>query len=218
MSPALLELVDIRCEQDQRILFEPLSLRCEAGDCIQVLGPNGSGKTTLLRCLAGINHNFVGELFYQGRPVTKQRWGLQRDMLYLGHLSGIKPTLTPLENLAFYAAIHDGASSNDLINALYQTGLGGYEETPCHQLSAGQLRRVALARLMLSSARVWILDEPFTAIDKAGVASLESLLKGHSEKGGVTLITSHQDLTLTNLQSINLIPFIAAQNEYGYDD
>ena len=198
----LLELRDLGCERDERLLFTGLKLQLHPGDVVQIGGPNGAGKTTLLRALAGISNDYSGEILYSGQPLSVSAWDYARDKLYLGHLPGIKKALTPAENLAWYQA-QTGARMT-IEEALTAVGLYGYEDTPCYQLSAGQLRRVALARLHLSEARLWILDEPFTAIDKLGVSQLEALIASQSTRGGVVILTSHQDLTLPQLRMVNL--------------
>lgn len=198
----LLELRDLSCERDERLLFSGLDLRLLPGDVVQIGGPNGAGKTTLLRALAGISTDYHGQIRYAGQELPAAAWEFAGDSLYLGHLPGIKKALTPAENLEWYKAQSGAAVSiNDALNAV---GLYGYEDTPCYQLSAGQLRRVALARLHLSRARIWILDEPFTAIDKLGVSQLEAFIARQSANGGVVILTSHQDLTLPQLRIVNL--------------
>ena len=201
-SSPLLELCNLSCERDERVLFAGLSVAFNAGDLVQISGPNGAGKTTLLRAISGISGEYQGELRYNGASLPAARWDLACDSLYLGHLPGIKKNLTPAENLAWYQA--QAGASMEINAALAAVGLYGYEDTPCYQLSAGQLRRVALARLHLSQARIWILDEPFTAIDKLGVSQLELLIDTHCRAGGLVLLTSHQDLSLAQLRNVNL--------------
>lgn len=198
----LLELCDLSCERDERLLFAGLSIRFVAGEAVQITGPNGAGKTTLLRAISGISQDYQGVIRYNGQSIQNCEWEFRQDCLYLGHLPGIKKVLTPFENLAWYAA--QAGAKRGIAESLKAVGLYGYEDTPCYQLSAGQLRRVALARLHLSSARIWILDEPFTAIDKAGVSELEALIASQCAQGGLVLLTSHQDLTLSNLRVVNL--------------
>lgn len=212
-SIPVLELRDLSCERDERQLFVGLSLQLAAGDVVQIGGPNGAGKTTLLRALAGISSDYHGQVFYAGMPLPDANWDFARDRLYLGHLPGIKKSLTPSENLAWYLAQSPCRISID--EALAAVGLYGYEDTPCYQLSAGQLRRVALARLHLSEARVWILDEPFTAIDKLGVSQLEALIARQSAQGGVVILTSHQDLGLPLLRMVNLQDYCPGKKKSG---
>lgn len=204
----LLELRELGCERDERLLFAGLNLSLAGGEVVQIGGPNGAGKTTLLRAIAGISQDYCGQIFYAGQPLPAARWDFSRDCLYLGHLTGIKKALSPAENLAWYIAQTGSTAQTDstakVDQALAAVGLYGYEDTPCYQLSAGQLRRVALARLHLSCARIWILDEPFTAIDKQGVSQLEDLIARQSAQGGLVILTSHQDLSLPQLRLINL--------------
>lgn len=207
----LLELRNLGCERDERLLFSGLDVQLFPGDVVQIGGPNGAGKTTLLRALAGISTDFHGQIRYAGQALPGAAWEFAGDSLYLGHLPGIKKALTPAENLEWYKAQSGAAVS--INDALAAVGLYGYEDTPCYQLSAGQLRRVALARLHLSRARIWILDEPFTAIDKLGVSQLEALIAQQSVKGGVVILTSHQDLTLPQLRMVNLQDYQPARDK-----
>ena len=214
---ALVELRNFTCQRDERMLFSSLSARFYAAQVVQILGANGSGKTTLLRILAGVSSDFQGEILWQGQAIFNCAWEYTNESLYLGHLAGIKKSLTPLENLRWYAAIQGGVSDEMLLRALVAVNLAGYEDTLCYQLSAGQLRRVALARLVFSNAKLWILDEPFTALDKAGVTLLETLLASHAAAGGLVLVTSHQDIEVPNLQLLNLQDFQDHNNVYGAD-
>ncbi len=212
--PPLLELRDLSCERDERILFSGLNLQLHPGAVVQIGGPNGVGKTTLLRALAGISSDYQGTISYAGRSLVDAAWDYARDKLYLGHLPGIKKALTPSENLDWYIAQTNARMT--IAEALAAVGLYGYEDTPCHQLSAGQLRRVALARLHLSEAQIWILDEPFTAIDKRGVTQLEALIAAQSARGGIVILTSHQDLSLPQLQLVNLQDYHPNASSAGF--
>lgn len=212
----LLELHNLSCERDERCLFVGLTLTFNAGDLVQIGGPNGAGKTTLLRALAGISQDYQGEIRYSGQILSAVRWEFACDSLYLGHLAGIKKALSPSENLSWYLAQTGG--SENINQALSSVGLYGYEDTPCHQLSAGQLRRVALARLHLSRARIWILDEPFTAIDKKGVSQLEALIAQQVMQGGIVILTSHQDLTLPHLRMVNLHDYQPVEPSFSVTD
>lgn len=207
----LLELKDLDCERDERLLFSGLDVQLFPGDVVQIGGPNGAGKTTLLRAIAGISTDYQGQIRYAGQALPEAAWEFACDSLYLGHLPGIKKALTPAENLEWYKA--QSGAAIPINDALAAVGLYGYEDTPCYQLSAGQLRRVALARLHLSRARIWILDEPFTAIDKLGVSQLEALIAQQSAKGGVVILTSHQDLTLPQLRMVNLQDYQPARDK-----
>jgi heme exporter protein A len=186
---------DVSCERDDRILFEDLSLAVKKGDLIQLVGPNGAGKTTLLRLMAGLNQDFDGEVRWCGENINSCFQDYARQRLYIGHLSAIKKVLTPLENLRWFVSSWPEVKEADLWQALEEVTLAGYEDVPCQQLSAGQQRRVALARLLVTPTPLWILDEPFTALDKAGVDWLEDQLALHVERGGSVLITSHHALS-----------------------
>ena len=197
------------CERDDRILFQGLDLDVRSGDLIQLAGPNGAGKTTLLRLLAGLNRDYDGELIWQGNNLIDVYSEYAQQRLYMGHLSAVKKALTPIENLRWLTAAWQ-VSEDDLWQALDEVQLYGYEQTPCQQLSAGQQRRVGLARLALAESGVgpmplWILDEPFTALDKAGVAWLEGRLQQHVESQGSVVITSHHALeNIASLRQLEL--------------
>ncbi|WP_341504212.1 cytochrome c biogenesis heme-transporting ATPase CcmA [Gallaecimonas sp. GXIMD4217] len=200
----MLAAQDLCCIREERVLFEGLDLHLHPGELVQLEGPNGAGKTSLLRILAGLSQAEEGQVFYLGEPIHKAREAYHQDLLFLGHQSGVNQTMTALENLAFYARVLP-SRDQDLWAILARVGLAGFEDVPVGQLSAGQQRRVALARLWLSPARIWILDEPFTAIDKQGVAELELLFAVHCEGGGVVLLTTHQDLGSANARRLSLL-------------
>lgn len=177
------------------MLFENLGLRLDRGDMLQISGPNGSGKTSLLRLLAGLMQPTSGQVLLNGEPLHSQRTELAHNVLWIGHAAGIKDLLSAEENLSWLCALHQPASREAIWQALAAVGLHGFEDVPCHTLSAGQQRRVALARLYLDSPALWILDEPFTALDKQGVAQLEEHLAAHCEQGGMVILTTHHTMT-----------------------
>lgn len=194
MSSPVLEAVSLSCERDWRMLFERLDLRLDSGQMLQVAGPNGSGKTSLLRLLAGLMSPSEGDVLFNGQSLRQQRVELSRHLLWIGHAAGIKGLLTAEENLTWLSALHRPAGREAIWQALEKVGLRGFEDVPCHRLSAGQQRRVALARLYLESSPLWILDEPFTALDRDGVAQLEGRLADHCVCGGIVVLTTHHAL------------------------
>ncbi|UIM99868.1 cytochrome c biogenesis heme-transporting ATPase CcmA [Yersinia ruckeri] len=191
----MLEAKNLSCVRDERSLFQKLSFSIEPGDIVQVEGPNGAGKTSLLRILAGLAQADSGEIHWRGVNTRRDRARYHQDLLFLGHQPGIKSVLTPFENLVFYQSVQNNADQAAIWQALENVGLVGYEDLPVAQLSAGQQRRVALARLWLSSSPLWILDEPLTAIDKQGVSELIALFERHANAGGMVLLTTHQELS-----------------------
>lgn len=204
---AELKLENIACERDGRLLFEGLSQTIHSGDILQVQGPNGSGKTSLLRVITGISSDYQGQLGWCGTDLSRENLDYRRNLLYIGHQPAVKRSLTPEENLDWYCGMNGGSGRGEIGKALAEVGLAGYEDVPSFRLSAGQLRRVALARLYLSPARVWVLDEPFTAIDVHGVARLRDLFSHHARSGGILILTTHQDLGIEQVKLLNLLEF-----------
>ncbi|WP_434772059.1 cytochrome c biogenesis heme-transporting ATPase CcmA [Pseudomonas entomophila] len=192
-----LQAVGLACERDWRLLFEGLDLRLRPGEMLRVGGPNGSGKTSLLRVLAGLMTPTAGQVLLDGQPLASQRQALAGRLLWIGHAAGIKDLLTAQENLHWLGALQGQASLTAIDQALDRVGLRGFEDVPCQSLSAGQRRRVALARLYLEAPPVWILDEPFTALDHEGVTQLEDHLARHCDRGGGVVLTTHHALTRT---------------------
>ncbi|MEE4622292.1 cytochrome c biogenesis heme-transporting ATPase CcmA [Pseudomonas alliivorans] len=192
----LLHATALTCERDGRLLFENLDLALQAGDMLQVCGPNGSGKTSLLRLLCGLMQPTEGQVMLNGVALDRQRPELAGLLLWIGHAPGLKELLTPLENLSWLYALQGGGEPADFDQALKTVGLSGFEDVPCHTLSAGQQRRVALARLYLPGPPIWILDEPFTALDQQGINQLEACLAEHCERGGAVVLTTHHVLDL----------------------
>lgn len=207
MAAEQIDIIDLTCERDERELFRGLSCRLQAGEVLQVAGPNGAGKTSLLRILAGLMPAADGDVHYGGRSVLggsgREHW--RRSLLFLGHATAVKATLTAEENLAWLCALDQPVAPEAIWDALAAVGLRGYEDVPCRQMSAGQQRRVALARLRLQHKPVWVLDEPFTALDQAAVRALEQQILAFADTGGTVVLTTHHSLDhLSQVRQLDL--------------
>ena len=191
----MLKVSGLACSRGERQLFADVSFSLAAGEWLHVQGENGAGKTSLLRLLVGLSPADAGEIYWRG--VAASEAGFHRDLLYLGHHAAVKDELTPLENLCLSAAL-DGIPLDEkaALAALVRLGLRGREALPVRVLSAGQKRRVLLARLLTRPAALWVLDEAFNALDSGAVQLLGELLGEHLAKGGLAVLTSHQPLPL----------------------
>ena len=195
-SDSLLETIDLSCSRGGRLLFEHLALRIGAGEVVQVHGPNGSGKTTLLRILCGLQPPGGGCIRWRGRDVSAGAPELRAGVQYIGHAGGVKLDLTPSENIDVAMALGAGRTGTTAGAALSRLGIGRFDDVPVRTLSAGQRQRVALARLLTCAGALWVLDEPFTALDASGVAIIDAMLHEHAESGGAAVITSHHPVAL----------------------
>lgn len=204
MTEVLLKASDLSCERDDRILFQDLTLNVRPGSLIRIGGPNGAGKTSLLRILAGLSVHYSGRLEWCDQPIARVRETYLANLLFMGHRPAITPALTPMENLEFFMRMRRHVTRSALMEALAAAGLAYFEDIPARNLSAGQQRRIALARLYLSTEPLWILDEAFTAIDHEAVTALEQLLVERSRAGGAVIMTTHHKLALPGCEEIML--------------
>ena len=195
-SNPLLETIGLSCARGHRLLFEDLALRISAGEVVQVLGANGSGKTTLLRVLCGLQPPADGYIRWRGREVAPGAPELRAEVQYIGHAGGVKLDLTPRENLDVAIALGARPTATTVDTALTRLEILEFAEAPVRTLSAGQRQRVALARLLACASLLWVLDEPFTALDAGGVATIDAMLGEHVETGGAAIITSHHPVAL----------------------
>ncbi len=199
----MLTVHGLTCVRGARPLFAGVDFAVRPGAWVHVRGPNGAGKTSLLRLLAGLAQPEAGEVRWNGEKVGGEAF--RRELMYLGHRAAVKDDLTALENLVFSAEM-DGVdlSREDAEEALARFGLAGREDLPVRFLSAGQKRRVLLARTVTRPAKLWILDEPFTALDTKAVDFLANLVADHVKAGGMAVVTSHQAIPLPPDQVVEL--------------
>lgn len=190
---SMLEAAHLTCQRGERTLFTGLSFTLSAGELLQVAGPNGSGKTSLLKLLCGLTPPLEGTISWQGAPARGEDF--RRDLLYIGHQNAVKEDLSALENLRI-ATDFAGEPLNDTqaLAALARMGLAGREHLPAKVLSQGQKRRVTLARLLVSRAPLWVLDEPLTALDVRAVELIQLRLAEHLTQQGMVVLTTHQSL------------------------
>ena len=199
----LLKGTGLSCIRDDRVLFEGLAFELVSGQVLLLEGKNGSGKTSLLRILCGFREPDAGQVFWCGDAINDSQY--YADMAYVGHLDGVKKELTVLENLKVSLALGQSGQYS-IQQALTKVHLTDYDDVLVQALSAGQKRRLSLARLLITKNIVWILDEPFTSLDKQGIALIETLMSEHCANGGMIVLTSHHDIDLhgIDVQRINL--------------
>jgi heme exporter protein A len=193
---AALEADNLQLWRGSRHVLRGLSFGVAAGESLHVRGPNGCGKTSLLRTLAGFLWPEEGRLLWNGQDVNADRDAFAADLAYLGHDNALKSDLTPLENLRYSSALRHPTDAAAMTAALERLDVGPQSALPVRVLSAGQRRRVALARVLLARARLWLLDEPYTNLDTAGVSALSALIVDHVAAGGIAILTAHSELTL----------------------
>ena len=196
--PPLLAVRNLSCCRGEALLFEGLDFSLEEGEGLQVEGANGSGKTSLLRILAGFVQPDEGDVFWRGVEINRQRSAFSAQLGYLGHHLGLKQDLSVTENLNMALALRQVTPEpSALMKVLDRLGLSDKRELLVRYLSQGQRQRVALAGLLLSGARLWILDEPFTALDAEGIREIQGVVREHLGLGGMAILTSHQALSLS---------------------
>lgn len=193
----MLEVRELECVRGDHRLFKGLNFTLQPGELLHLRGKNGAGKTSLLRTLCGLTAPADGDVLWKGENIRSLRDEYNRGLTYLGHLNGIKGELSALENLQISSSL-SGAKifENQILDALKQIGLGGREDLPTKVLSQGQKRRVALARLLITKAVLWVLDEPFTALDVHAVDLLKGLIAKHIKEGGMAILTTHQHVEI----------------------
>ncbi len=193
-----LEVEGLTFVRNEREIFTDLNFSIQSGQILQVEGHNGSGKTTLLRVLCGLTIPSEGEIRWCGERIRANLAEYNAELAYVGHAPGIKDELTPVENLELATSMERGREGADAERVLERLRLPAFcEDVPCRNLSAGQRRRVALGRLLMLDASLWVLDEPFTALDREGRALVEELLAEHVQRGGMAVLTTHHVMNVS---------------------
>ena len=193
----MLEVRELECVRGDHRLFKGLNFKLQPGELLHLRGSNGAGKTSLLRTICGMMDPASGEIRWNSENIRAHREEYNRGLLYLGHHNGIKGELSALENLQLSNSLLGiKISENDILDALKHIGLAGREDLPTKVLSQGQKRRVALARLLITDTVLWILDEPFTALDVHAVDLLKGLIGKHIHNQGMVILTTHQHVEI----------------------
>ncbi|MBL8396482.1 MAG: cytochrome c biogenesis heme-transporting ATPase CcmA [Candidatus Accumulibacter sp.] len=193
----MLEASNLECVRGERRLFVGVSFQLAGGEMLYLQGRNGSGKTSLLRMLCGLTPAASGEIRWRGKPIARLGDDFRSELCYLGHHNAIKEELTPLENILSTARLAEEPLDEDAaLDALELVGLRGREDLACRYLSQGQKRRAALARLVHEKRALWVLDEPYVALDKAATELVAGLVGAHLQRGGLAVLTTHQTVAI----------------------
>ncbi|MDC3250606.1 cytochrome c biogenesis heme-transporting ATPase CcmA [Candidatus Pseudothioglobus singularis] len=193
---------NLSCQRGYKLLFENLSFELNSGEVLKVSGPNGSGKTSLMKILAGLSSFETGSIDYDNTKINSERYNL--DFLYLGHLAALSPELSCLENLKYTMRLGNDNLDLDFSDALKKVGLEKFENELVGKLSAGQKKRIALSLLFITQSKVWLLDEPFSALDSRAIKIIETRVEDHCNSGGICILTTHQECNIKNIKEISL--------------
>lgn len=202
----MLDARGVQCVRGDRTLFSSVDFSLQSGSLLRIAGANGSGKTSFLRIICGLSPPAEGEIRWRGEPIRALREEFWKELVYIGHLNAVKDDLTALENLRISCALN-GAVIDDAaaVAALDQFGIARCAPLPARVLSQGQRRRVALSRLAISTgAALWVLDEPFTALDAAAVLFMQGLIAEHVARGGIVIFTTHQEVVIEAAVSLRV--------------
>lgn len=215
---------ELTCLRGDRLVFTGLDFRIEPGEALVLLGPNGSGKSSLLRLMAGLLRPLRGRLSWDGVPVAEDPDGHRSRIHYVGHLDAVKPVLSAAENLAFWATLGGAADPRaSAAAALERLGVPHIANVPGRYLSAGQKRRLNLARVIAAPAALWLLDEPTVALDRAAIALFEGIIAEHRAGGGMVAVSTHVDIALPGARALHLddftpVPHGADEDEVENED
>lgn len=193
---------NLSCQRGYKLLYENLSFELNSGEVLKVSGPNGSGKTSLMKILAGLSSFETGSIDYDDTKINSERYNL--DFLYLGHLAALSPELSCLENLKYTMRLGNDNLDLDFSDALKKVGLEKFENELVGKLSAGQKKRIALSLLFITQSKVWLLDEPFSALDSKAIKIIETKVEDHCNSGGICILTTHQECNIKNMKEISL--------------
>ena len=197
-----LSVNNLSCQRGYNLLFENLSFELNSGEVLRISGQNGSGKTSLLKIIAGLNTSELGSIVFDQNKSNSETYLI--ETLYLGHYAALSSELSCIENLEYLTNLNTEILSPNFHDALKEVGLENYEHESAGNLSAGQKRRVALSLLFISQSKVWLLDEPFTALDSDGIKIIENQIEKHCANGGLCILTTHQDCNIKSLKEISL--------------
>ena len=197
-----LSVNNLSCQRGYNLLFENLSFELNSGEVLRISGQNGSGKTSLLKIIAGLNTPELGSIEFDQNQSNSETY--QIETLYLGHYAALSSELSCIENLEYLTNLNTEILSPNFHDALKEVGLENYEHESAGNLSAGQKRRIALSLLFISQSKVWLLDEPFTALDSDGIKIIENQIEKHCTNGGLCILTTHQNCNIKNLKEISL--------------
>ena len=198
----MLSVNKLSCQRGYNLLFENLSFELNSGEVLRISGQNGSGKTSLLKIIAGLNTPELGSIEFDQNQSNSETY--QIETLYLGHYAALSSELSCIENLEYLTKLNTEILSPNFHDALKEIGLENYEHEPAGNLSAGQKRRIALSLLFISQSKLWLLDEPFTALDSDGIKIIENQIEKHCANGGLCILTTHQDCNIKSLKEIYL--------------
>ena len=198
----MLSVNKLSCQRGYNLLFENLSFELNSGEVLRISGQNGSGKTSLLKIIAGLNTPELGSIEFDQNQSNSETY--QIETLYLGHYAALSSELSCIENLEYLTNLNTEILLPNFHDALKAVGLKNYEHEPAGNLSAGQKRRIALSLLFISQSKLWLLDEPFTALDSDGIKIIENQIEKHCANGGLCILTTHQDCNIKSLKEISL--------------
>jgi len=210
---------ELTCLRGDRLVFTGLDFRIAPGDALVLLGPNGSGKSSLLRLMAGLLKPLRGHLSWDDVPVPEDPDGHRARIHYVGHLDAVKPVLSAAENLAFWATLGGAADPRgNALRALERLGVPHIATVPGRYLSAGQKRRLNLARVLAAPAALWLLDEPTVALDRAAIALFEEIIAEHRAGGGMVAVSTHVDIAMPGARELHLDDFTPVPHDHGEDE